>query len=82
MFGVEIGNMPLTQLMGTGIMQVIDGGTPPVVEFVYLLDEEGNDLLDSADFYLTARHGRIFWLADVNKNYLDDVREFGLEVRG
>ena len=82
MFGVEIGKMPLTQLMGTGIMQVVDGGTPPVVEFVYLLDEEGNDLLDSADFYLTARHGRIFWLADVNKNYLDDVREFGLEVRG
>lgn len=78
-----IGDTPLSYAVavGGGIMQVGDGGTPPVIEFCYILDINGNQLLDSADRVLTSRCGKIYQLYSNNEYKLADSLEFLLGVR-
>lgn len=81
MFGLIIGNTPISYVIGSGILELIKGGKPPIVEFCYLLDEDGNQLLDSVDFMLTARMGRLYQLYGSNDVELDDLQNFPLGVR-
>lgn len=82
MFSLLIGNIPLTYtVIGDGIMHVGEGGRPPVIEFCHLLDLKGNTLLDSRDYELTTRCGKIYQLYSNNENMLEDLKEFPLGVR-
>lgn len=83
MFGMLIGDAPLGYVVavGNGIMQIGDGGTPPVIEFCYIMDINGNQLLDEADFVLTSRCGKLYQLYSNNDYKLEDSLEFLLAVR-
>ena len=83
MFSLLIGDAPLTYAVGSGegILQVNQGGTPPLVEYCYILDIQGNQLLDERDYELTAKCGRIYQLYSDNEYRLADLEEFLLGVR-
>lgn len=83
MFGLLMGDTPLTYTVavGNGIVQHSNGGTPPVVEYCWIQDINGNDLLDMLDFELNSKCGKIYQLYSNNEYKLADYLEFLLGVR-
>lgn len=81
MFGLLTGNVPISHTVNEGILQSVKGGRPPISNFIYLLDINGNDLLDAQDRGLTTKYGRLYKLYGSDQIKLADLNEFLLGVR-
>lgn len=81
MFGLIMGNHMISRVVGDSIVELSGEVKPPVIEFCYLLDINGNELLDVADYSLTTKCGRIYQLYGSDAVALLDYEEFNLGVR-
>lgn len=81
MFGLIMGNHIISRVVGEGMTELSGEVRPPVIEFCYLLDKDGNDLLDKVDYSLTTKCGRIYQIYGSDTVNLLDYEEFNLGVR-